>query len=133
MSRGNVNIDFKNIHFFCEKIVLRNRNKDGEETDIRNIYGVLEGANIYGLELTDEQLIYFISVLESFLKNQLSGIEDEYFKIVNTKGKTLISIYLEEQRRITLNKLQCNYILNCYRAATREYTLVSSSKWTGIE
>jgi hypothetical protein len=131
MDRYNTSVYCENITFSCEKIILWNHDRNGRQTDIKNIYGVLIGADIYGLQIMDKQLIYFISILESFLKNQLSGLESNEFKIINTKGKTLINIYLQEQR-VTLNKLQCNYILNCYKTTTKEYTPYSFSKWAGI-
>ncbi len=95
--------------------------------------GCINKANIAGFELKDAQIITFMSLIESFLKNQLNTSKETKLlnmtaKVITTSGEALLQVEYNDVKK-TLNKVICNFILRCYQAAIREYNLyfISSS------
>ena len=99
--------------------------------------GCIEKASIFGFNLEERELAIFISLIESFLKNQFYSRE---FTIDNLKARVIFSKnkepllnikLLNEREEIThqknFNKVEANYTLKCYQIATREYNLCFAS------
>jgi len=109
------------------------RNTSGHIEPSYAYKGCISKARILGFELEDAQIIAFMSLIESFIKNQLNTSKETKLlnitaKVITTNGEALLQLANDNIKK-TLNKATCNYILRCYQAITKEYNLyfVSSS------
>jgi len=109
------------------------RNASGHIEPSYAYKGCISKANIIGFELEDAKLIAFMSLIESFLKNQLNTSKETKLlnitaKVITTNGEALLQLTSDNVKK-TITKATCNYILRCYQAITKEYNLyfVSSS------
>ncbi len=95
--------------------------------------GCIDKAHIAGFELVDATLVAFVSLVESFLKNQLSTsketkVIDITAKVITTNGEALLQIAYNDVKK-TLNKATCNFILKSYQTATREFNLYFANQY----
>ncbi len=103
------------------------RNTSGHIEPSYSYKGCISKAHIVGFELEDAKLIAFMSLIESFLKNQLNASKetkllDMTAKVITTSGEALLQLANDNNKK-TISKATCNFILRCYQATTKEYNL----------
>ncbi len=132
-------ISFNIIWFEERQGTLEDKQDSRKFKSIITRKGCINKANILGFELEDAKLIAFTSLIESFLKNQLSTSKETKLlnitaKVITSNNEALLQITYNDVKK-TLNKATCNFILRCYQSALREYNLyfMSSSPTKTIE
>ena len=123
---------------FSDKIIFHtdyfsHSYKPGNRTDtITEKRGYLKSATIYGFDLSDAEIVTFMSILGSFLKNYFPTnrkleIDDFTVQVLALNRQPTIEIQKAGFKKKEIDKFYCGYIIDCYNIVKREFNIKSAT------